>query len=110
MDDIAGRKIGYEIGREAFSFAEKFFTGEIAKNGVLFPNPADNKITVLYKTDKNLEAVLFDVLGRKVLSSSTSFNTNNEFVLDVSGLRAGLYFFSLYDGDKILWTQKLLKN
>jgi len=110
VDDIAGRKIGYEIGREAFSFAEKFFTGEIAKNGVLFPNPADNKITVLYKTDKNVEAVLFDVLGRKVLSSSTSFNTNNEFVLDVSGLRAGLYFFSLYDGDKILWTQKLLKN
>lgn len=110
VDDIAGRRIGYEIGVGAFSFAEKYFTGEIAENGVVFPNPADEKITVLYKTDRNFEAVIFDVMGRKVLSSATNFNTNNEFQIDVSSLRPGLYFFSLRDGKKKVWTQKLLKN
>ena len=110
VDDIAGRKIGYEIGLEAFSFAEKYFTGEIAEKGVVFPNPANDKITVLYKTNKNPEAVLFDVLGRKVLASPANFDTNNEFNLDISSLRAGLYFFSLREGDKNLWTQKLVKN
>lgn len=110
VDDIPGRIIGKEIGVEAFSFAEKYFTGEIAENGVVFPNPADENITVLYKTDRNFEAVIFDVLGRQVLSSTTNFSTNNEFEMNVSSLRPGLYFFSLRDGKKNVWTQKLLKN
>lgn len=76
VDDIPGRIIGKEIGVEAFSFAGKYFTGEIAENGVVSPNPAGETITVLYKTDRNFEAVIFDVLGRKVLSSTTNFSTN----------------------------------
>lgn len=95
---------------EAFSFGEKYFTGEIAQNGVVFPNPADENITVLYKTDRNFEAVIFDVLGRNVLQAVTNFNTNNEFKMDISSLRPGLYFFSLQEGKKRVWTQKLLKN
>ncbi|MBK5212892.1 MAG: T9SS type A sorting domain-containing protein [Flavobacteriaceae bacterium] len=110
IDDIPGRIIGEEIGLEAFSFGEKYFTGEIAQNGVVFPNPADENITVLYKTDRNFEAVIFDVLGRNVLQAVTNFNTNNEFKMDISSLRPGLYFFSLQEGKKRVWTQKLLKN
>lgn len=110
IDDIPGRIIGNEIGKEAFSFGEKYFTGEIAENGVVFPNPADEKITVLYKTDKNFEAIIFDVLGRKVLSLATDFNLNNEFEMNIASLRSGLYFFSLREGNKNIWTQKLLKN
>ena len=110
IDDIPGRIIGKKVGLEAFAFGEKYFTGEIAEEGVIFPNPAGEKITVLYKTDKNLDAIIFDVLGRTVLNTKTNFNTNNEFDIDVSSLRPGLYFFSLRDGKKNVWTQKLLKK
>lgn len=110
IDDIPGRIIGKAVGLEAFAFGEKYFTGEIAAEGVVFPNPANDKITILYKTDKNFEAVIFDVLGRNVLQLKTNFNTNNEFDIDVSNLRPGLYFVSLRDGKKSIWTQKLLKN
>jgi hypothetical protein len=110
IDDIPGRIIGKKIGEEAFAFAEKYFTGEIAQKGLVYPNPAAESITVLYKTDRNFEAVIFDVLGRKVYSSATNFNLNNEFEIDVSSLNPGLYFFSLKDGKKKVWTQKLLKN
>ncbi len=110
IDDIPGRIIGKKIGLEAFAFGEKYFTGEIAEEGVIFPNPAGEKITVLYKTDKNLDAIIFDVLGRTVLNSKTNFNTNNEFDMNVSQLRPGLYFFSLRDGKKNIWIQKLLKE
>lgn len=34
----------------------------------------------------------------------------NEFEMNVSSLRPGLYFFSLRDGKKKVWTQKLMKN
>ena len=110
VDDIPGRIIGETIGKEAFAFAETYFTGTIAQSGIIFPNPADNKLTVLYKTQKQYEAVIFDVRGRKVLSTKTQFNPQNEFSLEVSSLESGLYFFTLLDGDKKVWTQKLLKN
>jgi len=110
IDDIPGRIIGKKVGFEAFAFGEKYFTGEIAAEGVIFPNPANDKITILYKADKNFEAVIFDVLGRNVLQVKTNFNTNNEFDVDVSNLRSGLYFLNLRNGKKNVWTQKLLKS
>ena len=110
IDDIPGRIIGKRIGEDAFSFAEKYFTGEIAQSGLIFPVPADEKITVLYKTDKNLEAIISDVLGRSVLQAVTNFNTNNEFEMNISNLDPGLYFFTLKDGKKDMWTQKFQKN
>ena len=111
IDDIPGRIIGEKIGKEAFAFGEKYFIQKLAEAGVLFPNPADENITLLYKSNANLTANVYDILGRVVLSVPAEFDAYNHCNLKVDQLRQGVYFVSMKDGnDKLVFNEKFIKN
>ncbi len=110
VDDIAGRIIGEEIGIEAFAFAKKYFTGELAESGILFPNPADDEVTILYRTSLPLTVSVFDIQGRLIQKENAIFGATDQFTLNVSNLSQGIYFIDLFDGRNKVWTKKLLKK
>ncbi|MBZ0328113.1 MAG: T9SS type A sorting domain-containing protein [Altibacter sp.] len=110
VDDIPGRIIGEEIGKEAFAFAEKYFTRKLADEGILYPNPASDAVTVFYASDGTLQLYVYDILKRIVLATPASFDAGNRFTLDVSTLSQGMYIVVLQDHGKNVMTKKLLKD
>jgi len=69
----------------------------------IHPNPVTNGILNFQITDANdVNVELFDVTGKKVFSGKTNNN-----LLDVSSLKAGIYFIKVKGFDK-LSTQKII--
>ena len=62
----------------------------------LFPNPAQNKIFVDAKTN-----LAIDELKVVDLSGNTLMKSNNESILDISGLSNGIYLMNIKIGQKI---------
>lgn len=76
----------------------------------IFPNPVQNTLNVHGK--KNLRKPLLvqvcDIYGR-VLQQQTSFQ--NDFTIDVSGLKSGSYLFKLFNGyDMEVQIEKFIKE
>ena len=79
-------------------------TTEEAINNKLnvYPNPAENHISISTNYEKNYSVVLYNVLGEKVLESSEKSNIN------ISNLSSGMYIIHLKGIDgTIINTQKL---
>ncbi len=112
IDDIPGRILGEQIGKEAFLFAENYFTKELATTGVLFPIPMTDELSLLYKTEKSCYITIFDMLGREVMSVPANFDESNLCILNVSHLNEGIYLLTLRDDiDRLLQLQgKLVKK
>ncbi|MAP54266.1 T9SS type A sorting domain-containing protein [Altibacter sp.] len=110
IDDIPGRIIGAKVGKQAFSFAERFFTGKIASEGVLYPNPAQEIVNVLYRSNRPLKLSVFALQGRKVYSTPADFSNGESLQLPISQLQQGMYLVLLYDGDAVVWSQKMIKS
>lgn len=62
----------------------------------IYPNPANDIITVLNSRYPNLSFDMFNILGQHIISGSISNTLNN---ISVDGLAEGIYFLSLLDGD-----------
>jgi hypothetical protein len=74
------------------------------KNLILYPNPADNSLTLQLETrSKSMEIIVYDLMGKLVLEKSLH-ETNT---LDVSSLNPGMYILRLVDDGEILQTEKL---
>jgi hypothetical protein len=58
---------------------------EQLNNVLIYPNPANDQITIEYENPNEWEVELIDVSGRKVLRSI------NEKVIDISGINPGMY-------------------
>lgn len=74
----------------------------------IYPNPA-NEILVI-KTKDNIEKVnVHDYTGKKLLEI---IRNNEEVLLDIGGLKNGIYFISLADkaGNQVGKTKSLIKN
>jgi hypothetical protein len=71
----------------------------------MYPNPVNGEILNI-KTQKDLQVEIFDVLGKKVISTNVNENSN---VINVSALSNGLYLVKLKSSDGIL-TKKLIKQ
>jgi len=111
IDDIPGRKIGEKLGKHVFAFAEAYFTKDLAKKGVLYPNPASETVTILYESEKPLYIFVYDLQGRQVLSQPSGLSENDKMLLNVSALQQGLYFVTLQDEkEQNLFTARLLKK
>jgi hypothetical protein len=110
IDDIPGRILGKKIGLEAFAFAETYFTREIGLEGVLYPNPANEELTVFYITEEPTNLYVYDILRRIVIASPATFDSDNRYTIDVSALSQGLYFVVLQQKDKNVWVSKLMKD
>jgi hypothetical protein len=78
----------------------------LAKNLNIFPNPVTNKIQI--QSDLNLQPSIIkivNILGEEVLI----LPINNTSELDVSSLKNGIYFLSIYSNNQF-YTQKFLKQ
>jgi hypothetical protein len=110
------------------------FPGEIeyraAKYLLIFPNPADSRITVRlpeytaeerkwgtmtsrhYNLQYHKYAVLrvFDLFGRQVMEHSLRNKEGNSVDLDISTLTSGIYLVNLFEKDKLMSSGKFVKK
>lgn len=83
---------------------------EAAPTLSVYPNPSRGQLTVQITglAGQEYRLRLANILGREVRSLSLRpEQTNNGLAVDLSGLPAGLYFYSLLSNDKILMTKRL---
>jgi len=110
------------------------FPGEIeyraAKYLLIFPNPADSRITVRlpeytaeerkwgtmtsrhYNLQYHKDATLriFDLFGRQVMEHSLRNTEGNSVELDISNLTSGIYLVNLFEKDKLMSSGKFVKK
>ena len=79
----------------------------------VFPNPTDD-ILYIYNTEKDLidfDITIIDIVGKEMYRGQVKISKNNQFVIDVSNFKDGLYFMSITDLEgNIIRTQKVIKN
>ncbi|MFU8843095.1 MAG: T9SS type A sorting domain-containing protein [Bacteroidales bacterium] len=110
------------------------FPGEIeyraAKYLLIFPNPADNRVTIQlpeytadeqkwgtmtsrhYNLQYHKDAVLrvFDLFGRQVMEHSLRNTEGDSVELDISNLTSGIYLINLFEKDKLMSSGKFVKK
>ena len=76
----------------------------------IYPNPVHNTLYIHGKKElhKPLRAQLFDVDGQML---KEVFSFQNDFMMDVSNFKAGVYMLKLYNGyDLELQVEKIIKQ
>ena len=113
IDDIRGRKIGAEIGTEAFLLAKDYFNNTIEEEEPIiasagfYPIPFDDLLNINTGTDSNTNFKIYSISGalvyETILSSSQQIPLNN--------LASGLYFakLSTLEGNEIIM-KKIIKK
>jgi hypothetical protein len=99
-DDIPGRIMGEDIGKEAFRFAERFITGlatdvekphvpTISPDLAAYPNPVRSGNHFTLDAPESGSYRLLDMLGRTVRTLSLEGGRN---IVNTDGLASGMYF------------------
>lgn len=84
-----------------------------------FPNPANNELSINFSLDQSskIEIVLYDVTGKEMVLPNTAGNGNSTFkteefqagkhskVINVSGLNAGVYLYSIKSNNSQLMSK-----
>ena len=74
----------------------------------VYPVPATQQVTVsLPSSNESYQLVLFDMNGKQVMSRKV-VAADGEYVLNVSGLRSGIYIISLFNNEGA-WSGKLIR-
>ena len=100
--------------RDAWMVAFDLTTGiemiptKMETNFKLFPNPTGNVITIQNSnpTGKKYKISIADQLGKVV--KEMKYEDSNEFTLSVGDLDDGMYFISIQNNKKLLFTQKIM--
>lgn len=77
------------------------------------PNPVENDVTLrINYAGKDIKGIrIYDLIGKEVayidLSGKTGYTT---LTIDISSLRAGIYFCNLYSDKGIIESRKMIKN
>ena len=103
VDDIPGRKIGQEIGVEAFEFAEQYFNGTKAPREVsafkVFPNPTSCAVQIELAYEGEMPVKIYSADGRLERALSVRFANKQGFV-NLDGLANGLHVIVGFKGEK----------
>lgn len=76
----------------------------------LFPNPNNGSFSIAYTFEQNgQEFILYDLMGKEV-THATLENTEGTKQLSNGNLNAGIYFYKILNGNKTLFTGKLVIN
>ncbi len=123
VDDIPGRKIGMEIGPQAFVYAKQFFAGQSTpvpeanfKNstGIIrnFPNPVGTETVFEYsvRVEGLVEIQIYDLHGRLIHSISEGIRSPGIYQrnVNVSHLNAGVYAYHLSSQRGVSQSSKLI--
>ena len=76
----------------------------ISNNISIYPNPAQNQLTIKAENLKIEQIVILDVTGKEVRNI-----TQNLTEIDISDLQKGIYFVKIYT-DKGVGNQRIIKN
>lgn len=72
---------------------------------MLYPNPANNLLSLQINDNKEYSVRIVDLTGRKVLSTYL----NKSGVVDISGIKTGEYIVLISDG-KLTISKKIIKK
>ena len=99
IDDIKGRIIGDKIAKEAFNYAEKYFSGTVLKTDfnsfkdlTISPNPFKEKLSIKSNLQKDLIVDVYNILGKKIHSEKLNYPKRE---LNFSSLNNGVYFIKI---------------
>jgi hypothetical protein len=106
---------GYAIGNHVYKYIDTLNTAVNPKPAAedkisLYPNPADNNITIEIAADKpeKVTIELYSPEGKCLLAKSERLNTGvNHIMLSVKSLRAGIYLVRL-NGNHFNSVRKLI--
>jgi hypothetical protein len=74
-------------------------------NFSLYPNPAAESVNIVGSFPKSVRAFIVEPTGRIV----NQIELNGNFTkVDISQLKSGIYLIQLFDGDQLLFTEKML--
>lgn len=78
----------------------------------IYPNPAENKISIQNVSLLDLKKYsVYDLSGRKVIENDEfQIYNNQDFSIDISGLKNGVYFLTLFDKSTNRYSKKLIKG
>lgn len=106
-DDVVG--VAYLLKVDSTGDLLNFINTIYSKNlFVLYPNPAWNKIQISSAAEFNFQSIkyqIYDALGSIVKSGHFIGNSNE---IDLIGIKAGVYFISLFNNEKYLQTIKFI--
>lgn len=105
-------KAGFLVDSGTFAIAIKKPTGfasifENESSVLIRPNPVVNSIFIDSKKEKIREVTIYDLVGREILVQKTN---SQPYVIDVSKIKPGCYFITLYTEDKNKITKRFLKE
>jgi hypothetical protein len=101
------------VGARVYIF-KAGYPSNIAKtnklNLTLYPQPATTNLTVMHHSNEITKAVIYSVIGSKVVEYKTPLNSNG-FVIPVNQLNNGYYIMDLLDANnKSLAKKKFVVN
>lgn len=111
VDDIPGRLMGIEVGKDAFALAEELFTAEplvcfeVTAPEKVVPTPVQNPIqrgqslnfTLNCSTTDEFRVLVYDVLGRSITQATIVGQTGS---FNTATWPVGVYFLRVAEGDK----------
>ena len=71
----------------------------------VFPNPAAAVLKIRSDETGIDRTEIYDVLGKRILSFTSSVISSQEITIDVSELNSGIYFSKSFSGQKILFVK-----
>ncbi|WP_232457088.1 FG-GAP-like repeat-containing protein [Polaribacter sp. SA4-12] len=109
-DDIPGRIIGENIGKDAFNFGVNYFTGKnsnksLSTERIAYPNPVFNKEFYVLNTIESDVFRLIDVKGTSIILSNVSFDTSSKItkINCPANLASGVYFLQINNESILLF-------
>lgn len=122
VDDIPGRLIGEKVGKDAFRFAEQFFTqintntasGEIGNMSIqVSPNPVPTEQSMtMYLDQQDFAGAIYweliDIRGSRCISGQKA-NPSGRMVIPTDNVPPGLYLLQLQAGNTSGVTKVIVK-
>lgn len=75
-----------------------------------YPNPAKNTLNFLVNTDKKSTLTLYDLNGKMIAKPYETNGDKNSISVDVSSLQSGIYLFTLSQENKVIYSDKFVKQ
>jgi hypothetical protein len=113
-DDIPGRRIGIELGHNAFALAEQYFNGAITQikhQPIMagdyqlkqnYPNPFNPQTRIEFSLKKagHTQLTIYNSLGRQIAQLINEDKSSGNYTIDfnAAGLSSGIYFYKLHSG------------
>ncbi|MNV03904.1 Ser-Thr-rich glycosyl-phosphatidyl-inositol-anchored membrane family protein [compost metagenome] len=95
----ASNEVGFsgfnKFGHFAYGIDDDLNVNELTDDSwVLYPNPTDSKLTMVFQTNSDKELTILNTLGEKVYSANFSQTVYN---MDISSLSSGVYYVQLVE-------------